>query len=80
MSALSDKIDVVSAQMSKLNNTLKHCNNATIHFIQARTQADCVICYWLVRHDIQAAIANDSDFILVARQSMMLFKDWTIST
>jgi hypothetical protein len=50
----------------------------SVSFIQAKTQADCVICHMAVRNQIQAAVANDCDFVVVAGKSMLLITDFTM--
>ncbi len=44
---------------------------AEIEYIQARTQADAVICYHAINNLIDGAIANDSDFAVVAGRKVL---------
>ena len=55
---------------------LKHPHHLTI--VEAKTQADTVICYENVNGDCDAAISNDGDFIMVAGKHMLLVKDFHI--
>jgi hypothetical protein len=48
---------------------------AEIEYVQARTQADAVICYHALNNMIDGAIANDSKFAVVAGGKMLQI-DW----
>ena len=50
----------------------------TVKIIQTKTQADLVIEHLAVTGIIDEAVANDSDFVVVACKSMMLIKSFKL--
>jgi hypothetical protein len=53
-------------------------SSGSIIFRTARTQADCVIAFNAVRRTCVAAFANDSDFVTMAGNAMLLVKDFKL--
>jgi hypothetical protein len=49
---------------------------AEIEYVQARTQADAGICYHALNNMIDGAIANDSDFAVVAGGKILQIIEW----
>mmetsp|Transcript_7052 Transcript_7052/g.9174 ORF Transcript_7052/g.9174 Transcript_7052/m.9174 type:complete len:238 (+) Transcript_7052:2-715(+) len=47
-----------------------------IKFVEAKTQADCVICHAAVHDFCDAAVANDGDFPMVAGDKMLLINNF----
>jgi hypothetical protein len=52
---------------------------AVIEYVQARKQADAVICYHALNNPIEQAIANDSDFAIVTGGKMLQNFDWKVA-
>ena len=71
----SDLYDKLIEAASQLMH--KHPNLLT--YVEAKTQADTVICYESVNGCCDGAISNDGDFIMVGGEKMLLIKDFKIN-
>jgi hypothetical protein len=67
---LHEQVDILRESLA----TVVGCGEIIIK--QAATQADSVICWRSINNMSDAAIANDSDFPVVAGVKMMLIRNW----